>query len=102
LLEEVVHMSDVPEDRQFKSAEEMLRFLKEHVDDIENVVIPVQEAVEVRGPQGERRVTNGVGAWIKLCGGNSMMISRDDAAMLINDGVLQRLRIKCVLDPLKK
>lgn len=91
-----------PRDRQFSSSEELLAYLRENVDDIERVVIPVQEAVQVVGPDGRRHsVVRGIGALIRLCSGRECCISRQDAAMLINDGVLQRLRIKCVLDPLK-
>ena len=96
-------MSEEREDKQFKTSEQLLQFLKEKLDDIDSVVIPVQESVQVRDAQGRpKHVANGVGALIRLCDGHSMMISRDDAAMLINDGVLQRLKIKCVLDPLKR
>jgi hypothetical protein len=93
-------MSEVPEDRRFSSSDELLKFLREQVDDIDRVVIPVQEAVEVR-KQTETQVVSNVGAVVKLCSGNSFFLTREDAAMLINDGVLQRLKIKCVLDPLR-
>jgi hypothetical protein len=97
-------MDKRPRDEQFPSSAALLKFLRENVDDIESVVIPVTSApLAIRDPQGRvRKVMKGAGAWIKLCGGESLLLSRDDAAMLINDGVLQRLKIKCVLDPLDR
>ncbi len=94
-------MDDQPKNKQFASSEELLRFLRERCDDIDSVVIPVQEGVTQLGPEGQRNTITGVGAIIRLCDGSLNTIHRHDAEMLINDGVLQRLRIKCVLDPLK-
>ena len=95
-------MANRPEDREFKSEGELLEYLREHVDDIENVVIPVQEGIDFISPSGQRDRRKHVGAWIKLCSGGSLAIRREDAAMLITDGVLQRMKIKCVLDTLKE
>src|SRR5437763_14881877 len=92
-LIEVSMMSEKREDKRFATSEELLQYLKDRVDDIDSVVIPVQEQVQVMDAQGRpKHIAKGMGAWIKLCDGRSVMISRDDAAMLINDGVLQRLR----------
>ena len=95
-------MAKRPEDREFKSDSELLEYLREHVEDIENVVIPVQEGIDFISPSGQRDRRKRVGAWIKLRSGGSLAIHREDAAMLINDGVLQRMKIKCVLDTLKE
>ncbi len=85
---------------EFQSSEDLLEFLREHSDDIDIVIIPVQTIVEFRSPTGKRLKANKVGAVLKMCSGRSQVINRDDDAMLINDGVLQRMKIKCVLDPL--
>ncbi len=94
------HMDEQPHHSEFQSSEDLLEFLREHSDDIDSVVIPVQHSVEFHGPAGQRLNTTKVGAVLKLCSGRLQLISREDAAMLINDGVLQRMKIKCVLDPL--
>ena len=95
-------MSDEPSDIRFSTTEELIQYLREHVDDVDSVVIPVQEAVQVQGPNRRPQVWKGVGALLKLCDGRSLALRREDAARLINDGVLQRMKIKCVIDPLKK
>lgn len=95
-------MSDKRRDQRFESSDELLAYLREHTDDIEKVVIPIQPAVELRDAAGNRvAARRAAGAWLQLCGGDSILLSREDAAMLINDGVLQRMNIKCVLDTLE-
>jgi hypothetical protein len=94
-------MTDIPENQRFESDEELLAFLRERTDDIEAVIIPVQEGVEFVGPQGQRVRMPNVGAILQMCSGEQASLHREDAEMLINDGVLQRLRIKCVLDTLR-
>lgn len=94
-------MSGHPKDERFSSSEELMKYLRERVDDIDSVVIPVQEEVQVTGPGWSERWRN-IGAIIKMCDGTKRGISRDDAATLINDGVLQRMRIKCVVDPMNR
>src|SRR5436190_16967655 len=96
-------MSDQPESGRFETSEQLLRYLKDKVDDIDSILIPIQEKLQITDANGRpKQVAKNMGAWIKLCDGRSIMISRDDAAMLINDGILQRLKIKCVLDTLMK
>ena len=94
-------MDEEPENYEFATREEILAYLREHCDDIDSVVIPVQPGIDIAGPDGQRRRVMNVGAILKTCGGGRKAIHREDAAMLINDGVLQRLKIKCVLDPLE-
>lgn len=96
-------MSEKPEDRMFNTSEELLQYLREHSDDIEGVTIPVLEGVDfVNQRDGQRIRRTNVGAIVEVVSGRSFVISREDAEMLINDGVLQRMRIKCVLSPLPK
>lgn len=94
-------MADSDGPKAFRSSEELIVYLRSRVDDVQDVLIPVQSKIQVAGPEGQRHVMGRVGAWIRLCGGDSILIGREDAAMLINDGVLQRLGIPCVLDPLE-
>jgi predicted nucleic acid-binding protein len=90
-----------PSTTVFPTSEELLTYLREYTDDIEDVVIPIGSGIiRATGPDGHRIVRHNVGAVIRLCSGRTVLIGREDAAMLINDGVLQRMKIKCVLDPL--
>jgi hypothetical protein len=77
-----------------------LAYLREHTDDIDLVSIPVQQGAAFGGPGGHKIQMAGVGAVLKTCSGRRLAISRDDAEVLINDGVLQRLKIRCKLDTL--
>lgn len=95
-------MADVPESFQFETSDQLLEYLREHTDDIDSVVIPVQEGITFVGPQGQQMPMKNIGAILNRCAGGPLVIHREDAAMLINDGVLQRLRIKCILDPLPR
>ena len=87
---------------KFQSSEALLKYLREQLDDIEGVVIPVQEGVAFTNLEGRTIQQRNVGAVIKLCSGEWIAVHRNDAAMLINDGVLQRMKIKCSLETLKK
>jgi hypothetical protein len=92
-------MTDFPV-RKFDSDEEMMQFLREHSDSIDSVIIPVQNGILLRGPNGESAFQNRAGAFLRMCDGSSITLFREDAEMLINDGVLQRMNIKCTLLPL--
>lgn len=94
-------MADQPRSRTFESDQDLLDFLVEHADDIDEVVIPVQEGLEMRGPNGERVAYPNAGAWIKLCTGGGATIHRETAERFINQGVLQRMEIPVKLATLK-
>lgn len=93
-------MEEQPSYERFPTPEALLEYLRERSDDIETVNIPVQPHIALVAPDGRSQKKSNVGAMLKLCSGRSLMIHREDAEMLINDGVLQRLKIRCILDPL--
>lgn len=94
-------MSDHPKDKKIMTSEALMDYLRERVNDIDHVVIPVQVVTRVRAPNRSSEVWSNVGALIKLTSGEFAAISCDDAEMLINDGVLQKMKIKCKLDSLE-
>ena len=95
-------MSDPFETRRFPSSAEFLAFLRETSDDMKSVTIPVQPAIEIVGPQGDKKRAKNVGAVIELCSGKSVFLHREDAEMLLNDGVLARMKVPCVLSTLDR
>ena len=79
---------------------ELLRELQERSDDIESVTIQVANGIYTKGPQGPQYYSRNAGALIKMCDGTLRLIHRDDAAELLNDGILNRMKIPIVLLPL--
>lgn len=79
---------------------ELLRELQERSDDIDSVTIQVANGVYMKGPQGQQTYSKNAGAFIRMCDGTSRLIHRDDAAELLNDGILNRMKIPIVLLPL--
>jgi hypothetical protein len=53
------------------------------------------------GPQGENRFAKNCCCVIKTCTGESIMIHRDEFQVLLNDGILQRLKIPISLLPVE-
>jgi hypothetical protein len=88
------------ENTYFDSDEEVFAWFRDHADDIETVIVPVQDGMMLIGPQGQQSYAKGCGAMVKLVDGTSRLIHRAHAESLINDGLLQRLRVKCKLFPL--
>jgi hypothetical protein len=88
------------EDKYFESSELLFQYFRDHADDVESVIIPVQDGMMLVGPQGQQHYAKGCGAMIKMVDGTSRLIHREEAETLINDGLLQRLRVKCKLFPL--
>ena len=93
-------MPELPEEHHFASLEGLLAYLREHTDDIDSIVIPIHDGVMFVGPKGDKLNMPGVGAILKFCSGRTKVIHREAAEALINDGVLQRSKIKCMLDTL--
>jgi hypothetical protein len=85
---------------EFSSEKELMAYLKEHADDIESLVVPIQPEVQMTG-QGLPPVRFKTPCVVlNLCNGAPTLIHYKIAEKLINDGVLQRLNIPCVLDTL--
>lgn len=89
------------EQRKFPTTEALIREIQELSDDIESVTIPVAEGILVAGPDGKGTLMPKAGAMIRLSNGRSEVISREDAEALLNDGILQRMRLPIRLFPLR-
>ena len=92
-------MSELPPDGRFTSFEELLAYLREHSDDVDEVIIPVQEGVQLAGPAGEIWRVKEDAALLRMCDGSRLTIHRQMAEALLNDGILARVRIPVILVP---
>ncbi len=88
------------EQKRFSSVDALLRDLQERSDDMDSMTIQVANGIHTVGPQGERQFHPNAGGFIRLCDGSHIMIHREDAEALLNDGILQRMKIPCRLLPL--
>ena len=87
--------------QRFGTPEELIAALKHKSDDMESVSVMVVNDLPIVGPQGHIALASNACGLIKTCNGTSIMVHRDDLAMLLNDGILQRLRIPISLIPLE-
>jgi hypothetical protein len=53
-----------------------------------------------KAPEGQRQFHNNAGALIRLGDGTSLLIHREDAEVLLNEGILQRMNLPIRLLPL--
>lgn len=89
---------EFPTDR-FPTSDELLRRLQEKSDDFDSVTLMVTNDLPIMGPNGEQRLMNNCCAIIKTCNGESIIVHRDEFQTLLNNGVLQRLKIPISLLP---
>ena len=82
-----------------KTPAEFLKHLQELTDDTESVSVAIMDHVRHKKNDGSTKEYSGVGAVLNLCDGGTRVISIEDAERLINDGVLQRMKIKIRLVP---
>lgn len=87
------------ESERFASVDELLSMLRERSDDFTEIRIQVPKDILLRGPRGETKVAADCCGSIHLCSGKSLLIHRQDLEILVNDGLLQRLRIPVRLTP---
>lgn len=92
-------MNDEFETTRFATAAELLRALQERSDDFERVTIAVPNELLLTGPQGQRQVAANVCGSVALCDGRTLLIHREDLELLLNDGILSRLKIPVSLAP---
>lgn len=90
------------EQARFPSTEALIREIQELSDDIESVTIQVANGILVVGPDGKSTLHRNAGALLKLSDGTSRLIHREDAEALLNDGILNRMRLPVRLLPLHK
>lgn len=84
---------------EFTTSEQLLRRLQERSDDFEHITVMVVNDIPIKGPQGQGRLVKNCCALIKLCNGESLVIHRDEFEVLLNEGILQRLKIPLKLLP---
>lgn len=92
-------MPDEFREESHASAEELLKALRERSDDFDCVTIHVPADLVLRGPHGQKKLAKDVCGGIKMCNGETLLIHRDDMEVLLNDGILQRMKIRVVLSP---
>ena len=92
-------MSDDFEADRYPSAEELLKALLERADDFEQVTIQVPKELLLSGPLGQRKIGQNICGGIKLCSGKTLFMHREDMEILLNNGILQRLKLPIVLSP---
>lgn len=90
-------MSDeLPIAEDFGNSENLLKFFKDRADDIESVSItpgPTVTITHMGQPYGN---ISGVGMIVNMTD-KRRLIKREDAELLLNDGLLNRLRIRIEL-----
>ena len=88
---------DSPQLEDFGSGEALVDFFRHRVEDIESVSITPGPQVAIRGPGGIRiGPIDGVGMIVNMSD-KRRLIKKEDAELLLNDGLLSRLKIKIKL-----
>ncbi len=82
-------MADI---QDFGSSEALFASIKEQADDIERAQIPRTELVQIHGNDGKVKLV-AVGLVLRLVGGGFRALHPRDAELVLNDGLLNRLRI---------
>jgi hypothetical protein len=83
---------------QFGDSEELLAFLKEKSDDIEKAVIPQNPTLVIVDKQTRTALMEiEVGMVLHMSNGHCKYIGPHDAEILLNDGILNRMRIRIEL-----
>jgi hypothetical protein len=89
-------MASEPTSEDFGSSAALLEFLKEKSDDIERALIPQFPTLAVT-KHGQPIMELPVGMVLHMFDGHRKFITPVDAEMLLNDGILNRMRIKIEL-----
>jgi hypothetical protein len=82
---------------QFSSDEEALQFLKDQADDIASIGIPVGGPVAVMHKGQMLGPFHGIGMIVFMVNGNIHLFRPPRAERILNDGLLNRLRIRIQL-----
>jgi len=90
--------NECPQD-EFSSSKELLQRLQERSDDFEYVEMLVTDDMILRGPSNETRLAKNCCGFIRTCTGESLLIHREELQAILNDGVLQRMKIPIRLIP---
>jgi hypothetical protein len=95
-------MDNSPIPRRFTNVEDMRKYLQEHADSFEGVTMIVDHSMQMTAPTGQSAVIQDCCGWIRDCSGKTHLLHRDDLAMLLNDGILQRMKIPISLEPIER
>ena len=80
----------------FGDSDGVLAYIKERSDDIEKAVIPQMRSIDLVGKDGV--VANiEAGLILHLCDGHKQFVTPVDAEIVLNDGILNRMRIRIEL-----
>jgi hypothetical protein len=82
------------EQQDFGAIENVLRFIQERSDDIERVVIPQTASIRDK-KTGE--VIPDVGLIVWWTDGTKSLVFREAAELVLNDGILNRMKIRIEL-----
>jgi len=86
-----------PEFVNFGSSEKLLTYVKERSDDIERVVIPLSPKWLGDKLGNPIAPLPSFGMALHMIDGSKKVLTREDAEILLNDGLLNRLRIRIEL-----
>lgn len=86
------------EEWQFSSNDEVLDYIRERCDDIERVVIPQHPFITLFDPQNQEDKRDiEAGMIIHLVSGNYQVLTPAEAEAVLNNGILNRRRIRIEL-----
>jgi hypothetical protein len=90
-------MSDEFLIHDFGGSAELLRHFQEKSEDIEKAVIPQVSPLGLSYMNQHVSNVPGVGMILYMIDGDRQMISREDAEILLNDGILSRMKVRIEL-----
>jgi hypothetical protein len=89
---------EFPSER-FRSSADLLKRLQEGSDDFDSVTIMVSNDMPMQNAEGRVEVAADCCSMIHTCNGGSFLIHREELEALLNDGILQRMKIPIKLLP---
>lgn len=85
------------EQSKFETDKELMRFIQEKSDDIEKAVIPQMHEVAFTHPDRPGGVLIKAGMILHMISGTTQIVHPEDAEMVLNDGILNRMKIRIEL-----
>lgn len=93
--------NDQPDPMFFESSKKALEYLKAKADDIDCITISVARGMLFSSPEGVDRLFRGAAGHISTSDGQGLLLNREHLEELLNDGLLNRLRVRVHLLPLE-
>ena len=88
------------ENFEFESPEQMVDYIIQRADDFSEVTLSVASGLLLGGPEGQQAYLKGGVGLVMHVAGDSVVISAEAAEVLLNTGLLSRLRVPVRLLPL--